>query len=69
MKATLEFDLPTDWDEFKIASNARSYVVGIEDIFNILRNHIKYQNHSEEVVSVLQDIREEILQTIPEECK
>ncbi len=69
MKATLKFDLPTDWEEFKIASNARSYVVGMEDIFNILRNHIKYQDHSEEAVSILQDIKEEILQTIPEVCK
>lgn len=69
MKATLEFDLPEDVESFRLASNASLYNTAIDDIFNILRNHIKYQNHSEQVIAVLHEIRDEILQTIPEECK
>lgn len=66
MKAILEFNLPEDKEEFKLANQATSYYLVIEDIDNYLRSRIKYEQNSEEVEKVLQEVREKLYEIISE---
>jgi hypothetical protein len=46
MKIILEFDLPKDKEEAKIAQNASNYLMALTDIHDKLREYCKY--HSKE---------------------
>jgi len=43
MKGTLNFDLPEESSEFKLAQNASSYLCVISDLDNWLRSCTKYE--------------------------
>lgn len=42
MKSTLEFNLPEDTEEFKLAQNGWQYKIVIDELDNWLRGKIKY---------------------------
>lgn len=42
-KAILEFKLPEEQDEFTLAKNGGKYYCILCDIYNILRDHTKYE--------------------------
>ena len=57
MKATLEFNLPEDNEEFEIASKAMDWSILAWDIDQFIRNKIKYEQDRE---GVLQLVRNEL---------
>jgi hypothetical protein len=57
MKATLEFNLPEDNEEFEMASKAMDWSILAWDIDQFIRNKIKYEQDRE---GVLQLVRNEL---------
>jgi hypothetical protein len=57
MKATLEFNLPEDNEEFEITSKAMDWAILAWDIDQFIRNKIKYEQDRE---GVLQLVRNEL---------
>jgi len=64
MKATLEFNLPEDKDEFEIASHASSYRMVIFDMDAYLRSRLKYEQNTEEVHTTLQAVRDKLYEIL-----
>lgn len=58
MIATLTFNLPEEYLEFKQASNASNLFNVIFELDNYLRSEIKYKDNSTEVDLSLQRIRD-----------
>ena len=46
MRAILEFNLPEDDREYRMAIDGQKYVSTLEDIANLLRNRIKYESEN-----------------------
>ena len=61
MKATLEFNLPKERDEYEIAVAAPEIYAAICEIDNYLRNEIKHGKHSEDVINFAASLRREYL--------
>jgi len=62
MKAILEFDIPTEQDEFDCAINGTRYKGIIDELFNLLRNKKKYENKKSIPITELQEwLRAEML--------
>lgn len=59
MKATLEFNLPDDSEEYEMYSNALNYYSFINSMNEYLRNEIKYNNHTDEEYAMLEKVREQ----------
>ena len=55
MKAILEFNLPDDNCDFKIASNAMEWALSINELDDWLRSQIKYGDKDE-----LQPVRDQL---------
>ena len=67
MKATLEFKLPEDEEQFNISSKAMDWALLAWDIDLQCRDWIKYNNHNFEAVEdVLQGIRDMIHEAMVE---
>ena len=49
MKATLEFNLPEDREEYEMQSNAAKYYLALSDIKDLFRGRAKYQETNVEV--------------------
>jgi len=49
MKATLEFNLPEDSEEFELQTNAAKYYLALSDIKDLFRGRAKYQETNVEV--------------------
>ena len=60
MKATLEFKLPEDQDDFNYATNGFNYYMALVEIDQWLRAEYKY-NDKEELYEVREKLREIIL--------
>jgi hypothetical protein len=61
MKAILEFNLPDDTDELKLAQRGGDYFCVIMEIRNIYRNHEKYgspKTASECLKSIMEAVNE-----------
>jgi hypothetical protein len=61
MKATLEFNLPEDRDDFKYATNGFNYYMALVEMDEWLRSEYKY-NDKEEMYEVREKLREIILE-------
>ncbi len=48
MKAVLEFNLPEEQEEYSEAINGSKYKSALQNIFNIVRYKLKYEDMSEE---------------------
>jgi len=60
-KATLEFSLPEEQSEFEIAVAAVQFACAWEDIFNYLRNKLKYEKLSEQEIEIYEKIRDQLV--------
>jgi hypothetical protein len=61
MKATLEFNLPEEHDQFRAASNASTLCCAINHFDEQLRKQLKYdESLSETDAAVLQGVRDEL---------
>ena len=61
MKATLEFNLPDDQDDFNYANNGFNYYMALVEMDQWLRAEYKY-NDREELYEVREKLREIILE-------
>lgn len=60
MRGILEFNLPEEKEEFKLAQNARRLDLFINEFDNnSLRRRVKYDNLNEEQQKLVEDIRTE----------
>ena len=55
MKATLEFNLPEDNEEFEIASKAMDWAILAWDIDQFIRNKIKYEQDREDILQLVRN--------------
>lgn len=60
MKATLEFYLPEENDDFQAAINGENYKSAIWDFDQLLRSEMKYKELSDETYKALKWCREEL---------
>ena len=61
MKATLEYNLPEDRDDFNYANNGFNYYMALVEMDEWLRSEYKY-NDKEEMYEVRNKLREIILE-------
>ena len=61
MKATLEFNLPEDQDDFNYANNGFKYYMALVEMDQWLRSEYKY-NGKEEMYEVREKLREIIFE-------
>ena len=61
MKATLEYNLPEDQDDFNYANNGFNYYMALVDMDEWLRSEYKY-NDKEEMYEVREKLREIIFE-------
>ena len=61
MKATLEFNLPEDQDDFNYANNGFKYYMALVEMDEWLRSEYKY-NGKEEMYEVREKLREIIFE-------
>ena len=61
MKATLEFNLPEDRDDFNYATNGFNYYMALVEMDEWLRSEYKY-NGKEDMYEVREKLREIILE-------
>lgn len=67
MRAILEFDLPEEGEDFRYAVNGWRYVNVIDDLFNHIRKHIKYDDQlTEEQERIYEGIREKLSELLQE---
>lgn len=64
MKATIEFNLPEENEEFSDVTNGVKYKLIIQDIMNNLRAKIKYEELKEEEYDLCEKLREEFFEII-----
>lgn len=57
MKATLEFNLPEEQEEFKTAAKAGETMSVVEDVLRYIRNRLKYETLPETSVEELREIQ------------
>lgn len=67
MKATLEFNLPEENEEFETASNAWKYKSVLWEMDNYLRNKLKYEELKGEEYVAYEQVREHLWSLINEE--
>ena len=67
MKAILEFDLPDDSDEFRLASTASNWYAALWDLDQYLRSRIKYEDTiSDEAYDAVQAARDKLYEILSE---
>lgn len=64
MKATIEFNLPEENQEFSDVTNGVKYKLIIQDIMNNLRSKLKYEELKEEEYDLCEKLREEFFEII-----
>lgn len=68
MKATLEFNLPDDQDQFELATNALKWMSFVHEYAEYLRTEYKYNEHkyTDEQYKVLEQVREKFYEMLDE---
>ena len=64
VKATLEFNLPEEQDEFQNAVDGTHYRAACEDIENYMRDKVKYGHTYKTINDALEDVRRELRESI-----
>ena len=57
MKAILEFNLPADEEQFDAANRGMDWALVAWDMDQLLRNKLKYEEHTRDTRKVLEDLR------------
>jgi hypothetical protein len=67
-KATLEFNLPEEQDEFETANNASKYYSVLWDLDQYLRNFVKYPSDREDPIltDTMAKVRDELWRLMKE---
>ncbi len=66
MKGILEFNLPEEGDEHKLAVHAQDHQSALWDFSQYLRDKLKYQELSDETYKVYEEVRERFYQILSE---
>lgn len=66
MKATLEFNLPEEQEEYETANKANLYKAALSDCLQKLREDYKYGNHKALVTSYIEETRARLYEIIQE---
>ena len=66
MKATLEFDLPEDYDDFENATKGLDMSIIIDNALSNIRHILKHEDISEKEYDVLERVRDSILEDMNE---
>jgi len=64
MKATFEYDLIEDGNQFKIACTAIDWALTVEELDNMLRDMLKNGHNHKTADSAIQDIRDRLNNTM-----
>ena len=64
MKAVLEFNLPEDEYDFKLALNGSNFYSALFDIYNECRSYLKHSATSEEGIRVVGNIIDLVPETV-----
>ncbi len=64
MKATLEYQLPEDAEEFHIAVKAMAYRMTLIDIMECIRQKVKYSPLNDEQYKIYEDLQREFFSII-----
>lgn len=64
MKAILKYKIPEEESEFKHAVKGRDAFLSLWDFAQYLRSEIKYKDHSEEELTLLENIRNNFYETL-----
>jgi hypothetical protein len=62
-KATLEFNLPEEQEEYRLAMEGSEMSRIVEELDNYLRNQLKYSSHGEDdriIRAIYQEIRDKL---------
>ena len=66
-KCTIEFNLPEEEEDLRIALQGRDIRLAISDFLNVyLRNKIKYEEITEEERAIYSSIRDQFLESLEE---
>jgi hypothetical protein len=60
MRATLNFNLPEEREEFELAQHGSAYSIVLSDLDNFLRNALKYGNLTELEDKIYDDLRNKL---------
>jgi len=68
MRATFEFELPEQTEEYNLYRRGPSYVSVIESLDDWLRQKTKYESdqHDEEFLSAIQQVRSKLIELVSE---
>lgn len=64
MKATLEFNLPEEREEYGLCNQASSLHCALWDFAQFLRGKIKYETLTEEQYAVYEEVRTKFYETL-----
>ena len=64
MKAILEFELPEDTNDFKLAINGHEFFSALFDIHNECRSYLKHVATSDEGIKIVESIQQLIPETV-----
>jgi hypothetical protein len=67
MKATLEFNLPEDTDDYDIHRQATKYFLFQEDVFNYFRHKLKYENLTDKEYEIYEKIKSDLYDLLRDE--
>jgi len=58
MKATIEFNLPEDEEQFNVANKGMDWALVAWDMDQILRDKLKHEEHTRDARKALEEIRD-----------
>ena len=67
MKATIEFNLPEDQNNYKWATNGYNYFSVLYNFREYLRNKLKHEDLSDDRIFVVEQIQSDFLQMLYDE--
>lgn len=67
MKATIEFNLPEDDNQYKWATNGYNYFAVLYNFKEYLRNKLKHEDLSDDRIFVIEQIQSDFLQMLYDE--
>lgn len=67
MKATIEFNLPEDQNNYKWATNGYNYFSVLYNFREYLQNKLKYEDLSDDRIFVIEQIQSDFLQMLHDE--
>lgn len=63
-KATLEFNLPEENEEFRMASRCSDYYLCLWDIYNVFRSKLKYEDLDEKEYDMYDEFRKKFVEIL-----